>query len=182
MSDIHQRTLIRRQVIAMLQGNTDAEDRIFPNRVLPLWVKELPAICVYTLDDDPKIEFEAPRTLKHALDLVVDLTIMHEEGADDVLDGLCKQVESAMMQDDTIGGTAIDCILGSTKITISSEGQQQVLSAKISFDVSYRSEWPEEITGPNALTDFTGMDTQIQNTVDGTSGAEIDSTVQNSNS
>jgi len=161
----------------MILGNTLAEERVFPNRVIPLWEKELPAICVYTLNDSPSIEVEAPRSLKIALDLIVEVTVKMSEWADDLVDTICMQVEDLISQDYTLGETAMDCLLGTTDITASGEGNQPTLSAKIKFDVTYRRYWPEEITGPDALTDLHSISSQIENKNPAGGSADIDTNV-----
>lgn len=151
----HQRKLIRDAVVAQLTGKTDAELRVYPTRELPLKVAELPAVCIYTLEEtvSPESRSSSPRRLTRSLQLGVEIIVRATEAVDDALDALSLQVEVAIDADPRFGDTCIDSILSSVQIGIDNEGNRPTGRCLMSYAVEYETEAPAAADQP-ALPDF----------------------------
>ncbi len=100
---VHQRTVIRHAVVALLLGQTAAATRVYAARQLPVRKGELPAVMVFTNRDpvDPDSADTAPRELRRRLELVIDALVAGVDGAalEDALDAIALQIETAMAAD-----------------------------------------------------------------------------------
>lgn len=152
---MHHRRVIREAVVALLQaGETDAGDRVFKNRVLPMRIRgdkaELPAILVYSLEEDVDDDSAttAPRELTRRLSLAVDaLAVGADEEVDDDLDQLAEQIEAVMHADPFLGGVAADSILGGTIIEFDGDGERVIGRVGLTYEVTYRLMAPKAQDG-----------------------------------
>lgn len=141
----HQRQLIREAARAALVGKTAAGERVCSTRVVPYRRGELPAIAVYTLEEsvDPDSVSSAPRELARDLDLAIEAAVRAGETVDDDLDGLAWEIERAIHADETLGGTASDCVLSETTIDVLDEGDQLTGVVRLVFRVRYYTYAPD---------------------------------------
>jgi len=153
----HQRQLIRQAVKDLLVvANTAAGANVTTTRVLPYRQGELPAISVYTLGETVELEEDNavnPRELKRLLELeiagwVVPTAII---SADDAMDDLAYEIETAMHADPFFGGLVGDSVLESTEMAIKGEGDTLMGIVTLTYAVTYRTMAPE---APTALVDF----------------------------
>jgi hypothetical protein len=137
----HQRQVIREAVVAQLKGRTSAEDRVFKSREIPLKRCELPAICVYTLEEtvDQDSRQSSPRRLSRPLQVAVELVVENSEDVDDVIDALALEVEDALEADPFFGSSCVDSMLASTQIGIDVTGAKPVGRALMAYAVLYET-------------------------------------------
>jgi hypothetical protein len=143
----HQRQLIREAVKTLLvAAATAAGSRVYESRTVALKQTELPAIAVYTLQEevDPGSANSAPRELKRTLELAVEGAVKGTANVDDALDALAAQVECAMARDETFGGKAGDSFLSATEIDLADDGRQPIGLVRLVYSVTYRTYAPDE--------------------------------------
>lgn len=141
----HERADIRNQAVTQLiAGNTGAAGRVFKTRMAPVKGAELPAIAVYTLDEDvdPESVTTSPRKLYRTVDLVIDAwaQVPADGSIDDALDDLALQVETAMDADIFLGTTARSSFLSRTEIAVSVDGDMISGCAHMIYSVEYRTD------------------------------------------
>lgn len=154
----HPRKLIRQAVVTLLSGATAADARVFKAREVSFKQSELPAVAVYTPDEEVETtRSTAPRELERTLQLVVEGVT--ESGSpsdvDDAADDLSEEIEAALDADPTLGGTATDTLLVRTESdTFSQTGKNHGL-VRLTFTVFYETYAP--MTAP-AADDFNTAD------------------------
>jgi hypothetical protein len=167
----HPRKTIRDKAVSILvAADTDVLANVFPNRVRPFlstsWTDDLPAICVYTMDESSQIFDESPRRYKRIVQLAVEIQAKADESVDDVLDAIARQVENALLADETLDATVDDLILSESRTAIRDEGEQLIGATLLRFDATYYDYLPD---GGNA-----GMDDLEEMRVEYSLGGEQD--------
>lgn len=149
---------IRREVAAILRGKTIAGDRVFTNRKERLWHEELPALVVYSMEENGiEILNDAPREYLRPLELAIEL--FTEEDAtdvatsadlgfvDDQVDDFCQQVEDLLLpalhlpddlHDDLLLDAARSALLR-VELGFDAQGRQLAGSARLVFAIAYRT-------------------------------------------
>ena len=144
----HQRDTIRKQVVQVLTGQTTAGDRVYANRVKPFisngWTSQLPAIVVYTLDEQAEIFNAAPREYLRTVQVVVEIQAAADDALDDVLDDIADRVELLLLRDDTLGGTVNDLQMVRTRMALKDEGETLIGACMIQFDAEYLDRRPDD--------------------------------------
>ncbi|MCQ9423372.1 hypothetical protein NRB16_07525 [Pseudomonas sp. LJDD11] len=144
----HPREIIRKQVVAQLVGQTSVGANVFASRVAPLitngWQNELPAIIVYTLDEQGELLHTAPREYLRTVQLVVEIHASAVDALDDTLDSLARQVENLLLVDDTLGGTVNDLRYASTKMILRDDGDELLGGCRIIFNAEYLDRHPDD--------------------------------------
>ncbi len=143
----HQRKLIRDAVVASLKAapQTLAEGRVFPNRVIPLDLREFPAIAVYTLNEDATPYSDSPLVLKRKLQLGITIleTRTDAEPVDNLVDQIAEQVEAKLRQDLTLAGTCQWLRYLGFEAAYDHEGRELTGGGRLRYEVVYESEEPE---------------------------------------
>lgn len=145
--NVHKRKLIRNAAAAALLNKTTAADRVLTTRRYPWRPTQLPAIGVYTLEEDvdPESHKSAPRELQRFPRLAIEAVLRVEESnIDDQLDDIALAIEKAIAADDTLGGTASDCWLMKTEFDFGNQGDQEIAVARLIFHVTYFAFAPDE--------------------------------------
>ena len=133
----HVRKQIRDDVLVTLMGLTTTGSRVYPSRVHPNEAANLPALCVYTLNETSELIAMNGNQLRRALDLVVEGYARAKSDLDDTLDIIATEVEEALAVDPTRGGVAHKTVISDTDISLSSEGDQPIGVIRMVFQVDY---------------------------------------------
>lgn len=138
----HPRTEIREAVVAMLSGATAAGLRVYDARLDP--IKDLPAIVVFTWDEDSDAQSTSPPKLKREVDVDVVLLVAHTEAVSAVraADNLALQVEAVFDANPFLQGKAEDSVLKSTVVGVrpsDGNGSPLVGEATMTYVVEYRT-------------------------------------------
>lgn len=153
----HPRETIRKQALAQLLGRTSAGASVFASRVAPLitndWQNELPAIIVYTLDEQGELQHAAPREYLRTVQLVIEIHAGASHALDDTLDLLSRQVENLLLVDDTLGGTLNDLRYASTKMILRDDGAELLGGCRIILNAEYLDRHPDDLFNAS-LPDF----------------------------
>lgn len=156
----HPRKLLRQAVAALLAGaSTAAAARVYATRVAPVRKDQLPAIAVYTEDEevDPDTFQTAPRELKRDVDLVIEGYVAHSAAVpvDDAMDNLAEQIEAAMDGDRWLDGTAGESVLARTETGIADPNSDPLIGVvRLTYTVTYRT----SPTAPTLTNDFNTVD------------------------
>lgn len=134
----HARTQIRQAVVALLNGNTEAGNRVFSSRVHPLDDAKLPALLVYTPQENiGERSMQRPRTQQRQLQLAVEGYLKARGDIDAEADALALEVEQMIAADPTLAGLVKDISLESTATQLSGEGEKPVAVITLTFAVLY---------------------------------------------
>lgn len=134
----HARTQIRQAVVALLNGNTEAGNRVFSSRVHPLDDAKLPALLVYTPQENiGERSMQRPRTQQRQLQLAVEGYLKARGDIDAEADALALEVEQLIAADPTLAGLVKDIMLESTATQLSGEGERPVAVITLTFAVLY---------------------------------------------
>lgn len=156
----HQRRVIRDAVKTVLvNAGTSAADRVYTTRLVPLRAAKLPALAIYTLEEDvdPQSAETAPRELKRHPRLVVEaIERIDADNIDDELDDLALAIEKAMATDETFGGTASDCWLMKTEFDFGNQGDLEIGVVRLIFHVTYFRHAPD--AGDQVFDDLKTID------------------------
>lgn len=134
----HVRKQIRDQVASVLSASVSlVSGRVYASRVYPLTDAALPAVTVYTGAESSALVTMGTITLQRDLSITVDAYVKSTTTFDDDVDALCVQIEDAIGADFRVNGLAKDIVLSSTEIDFSSEAEQPVGVARLTFTVRY---------------------------------------------
>lgn len=146
---------IRAKIVEILLNKTDAQYRVFPSRILPVWEQELPAILVYANSDTREIDSQ-PKRYRVDLQVVIQVIQKVSSKIDDELDLLGSQVEYQLDQDYSLGGLVEDIIHTSSELAMDKEGDTEIGKLELNFTCRY---YQDSVADPEMLDDFDRLDT-----------------------
>ena len=131
---------IRKKIAEILKGKTDAENRVFPNRVIPVGVEELPAILIYPVNEDYTILRKDPN-ITHRRDLNLAIQILaqdsDEESLSDIIDDIDEQIEEVISNSDKLDELVHDINIDTGQAGFSGEGEKPEGSWTARYNVTY---------------------------------------------
>ena len=153
----HKRQIIRDAIINQLKDKTDAGSNIYSNRAKPLFDQFLPAILVYskqenTLEDQYNVDGYAP--LKRELEIAIEAVIIASDEFDQKLDDIASQIESALDGFEIETRKADLIKLKSTEIDYSIEGSKIYGAVRLTYSVIYRTEVKQSDNNGTAITEI----------------------------
>lgn len=172
------RKQIRAKIVETLKGNTDADQRVYPNRVLPVFLNELPAIIVNTESEQVEVFAEAsPREYERTLTVKIEIMCEESSALDDELDIIGAQVEAALFEetDHTLGELCHDVNLVGCEMAFNKEGEKSIGSLILTYEVVYHSvpardaenlEWLETVVTRYNLVNGTSATQDASDIVD----------------
>ena len=135
----HLRRQIRERVATMLTGLSTTGSNVFQSHVYPLENADLPALCIYTQDEEIEVgAMGDPRVCHSTMTLIVDGYAQTSSNLDDQLDQIGKEVQVAMAGDTDINNLVIDSYLSSVDISYSGEGTSPIGIIRHNYSVLYR--------------------------------------------
>lgn len=168
------RKIIRNEIVDILQRASIVNRKsLRASRSTVYEIKDLPAISVYTRQEEIEERSEAPREGRRNLSLVIEVIVADSEDneASDKLDAIVEKIESTLTEDDTIDCSADDIIL--RRIDFDFEGEnfeKPIHSASMEWLVKYRDYFPrgprsdenEDLETIHADWDFAPPDGDIE--------------------
>jgi hypothetical protein len=134
----HLRRQIRERIATVLTGLTTTAGRVYQTRLYPAADANLPGLTIYTLEEESEVQTLAePRRLERRLQLMVEARAKATADLDDVLDGICKEVEIALGVAAALSSFAKEWNLSRTEMTFSAEGEIPVGVAAMQWTVIY---------------------------------------------
>lgn len=159
----HPRELIRKKVVEILLNKTMVACNVFASRVAPLisnsWQSELPAICVYTMDENATVFTAAPIEYKRIVDVVVEIHASADAALDDALDKIARQVETLLLADDTLDGRADNFTYARSRMVIRDDGEDLLGGCRMFFEATYYDRLPDDLFN-EGLDDLNTVNTQ----------------------
>lgn len=135
----HLRRQIRERVATMLTGLSTTGSNVFQSHVYPLENADLPALCIYTQDEEIEVgAMGDPRVCHSTMTLIVDGYAQTSSNLDDQLDQIGKEVQVAMAGDIDINNLVKDSYLSSVDISYSGEGTSPIGIIRHNYSVLYR--------------------------------------------
>ena len=131
------RTAIRAALKTMLSGHTSAGTNVYTNRETSLWQSEVPAILIYSEEEPATREGLQSKRYIRTLHLTIKAKVEGSASVDDDLDALLLEIETLISADESLGGTVYSAVQTTTKITINSDGEQDVGVGEISLECQY---------------------------------------------
>jgi len=134
----HVRQQIREAIATALTGLPTTGARVFQTRVYPVEDVDLPALLIYSQNEDSTpISITAPRTMERSLLLQVEAVAKGVTDLDDELDTICAEVEVALaMPLAVLDGIATSIALTATEIEIVA-AEKPTGRARLSYRVDY---------------------------------------------
>lgn len=143
----HFRTAIRAGAVALLKEATAAEERVFDSLLSNLNPAQLPAVKVYTTDDQGGVRelggsAGSGGAQNRSVTLIIECVIAnHDDDEDDSdfaarIDDLSGEVEAAIEADPTLGGVCADAAFEGASIAPSVEGDVPTYLATLTYRVA----------------------------------------------
>lgn len=136
---MHVRRAIRERVASNITGLATTGSNVFQSRIHTLGGNNLPCILVYTQSEtsEPN-QMGTDRVLDRTLSINLEIYVKATDDVDDVIDGICVNVEEAIAGDISVNNLARDITLSSTSINFIGEGDQPLGVASLTYDVLYQ--------------------------------------------
>lgn len=138
-TNIHARTQIRNKVAEILKGNTSVGDNVFGSRVQPISNPELPALLVYTKQENvTEQSISYPRTQQRRLSLTVEGYVKTQDKIDDEIDKIALEVEQLIAVDPSLGNLVKDTVLDTTQTVVSNnEAENPIAVIVLNYAIAY---------------------------------------------
>jgi hypothetical protein len=163
---LHERKQLRDAVVAQLKaGVASVSNRVYPTRKPPNLEGQLPVINVYTPSDqtDEASANSASRELWRYAQVVIEAYVEAIDNADDAIDAIALEIETAMDADDSLGGTAFWSWGPQEMQTDVEFGDKQYGVLHMVYFVEYHTDLRESDAALN-LQDLTLVDTKTSAT------------------
>lgn len=111
---------------------------IYKYRRYALDDSQLPALLIYTPNEDVQLATMGNRTLGRILELRVD--IINKGSSTNIFENIeqfCAEMARAIEEDYDLGGLAKSCILSQTDIAVDTSGERAIGTGKMFFNVTY---------------------------------------------
>lgn len=145
---MHERTKLRKIVMGLLKGETDAKERVYDSRVIPWDADDLPGISVYTSAQrgsgytvSPTPNFDMQLTLN------IEVAVAAVDGWAEKLDDICEKVETRLLENQLFIKLFTYVPGFNTSLDYHHEGDRPIASALMSLDLAFN--WFYEPTVPD---------------------------------
>lgn len=135
----HYRKQIRDAAVTLLTGLATTGTRVYPNRAYPFDPVAAggPGLMVYTIDEDSEGLHLGSPGLNRAVRVAIEAVLMLNEDADDLIDTIATEVETAMGAGLGLGPRVNRPTLIRTQIAFRNEGEKVIGGAVFTFEVAY---------------------------------------------
>jgi hypothetical protein len=131
-------TQIRKAAAAVLTDLATTAARVYVSRVYPIQDAELPALRIYTRDEDIETSsMGVGRVRQHQLELVVEACVKSNTDFDDTADQIRKEVQNALDADPGLGGLCKYVEPRAVQDAFEGEGEKVVAVKRMTFEVLY---------------------------------------------
>jgi hypothetical protein len=140
---MHPRQQIREAVANRLKEvNTKAKNRVFTSRAKPIFDQDMPAIIIYTNEENIKQErwdTDGFGALTRELDIFIEAIDKGKEELDDNLDALALEIENALDGWEIPNRKSSILKFIGTDMDMSIDGKSIYGAIRLSFSLSYRT-------------------------------------------
>lgn len=136
---MHVKQSIRDDITTLLTGVTTAGANVFKSHVYPLTAAQLPAICVYTLNETVdyitmSLSNSQPRKQEREITIGIEVFVRMVSGYDAQLDDIQVEVENALFSGNITGVTRLN--LDSTSIGLTNESDQPMARLTLNYEAT----------------------------------------------
>tara|TARA_B100000131_G_scaffold322373_1_gene376096 strand:+ start:2412 stop:2852 length:441 start_codon:yes stop_codon:yes gene_type:complete len=135
----HARQTIRERFVTLVTGLSTTGSNVFDTRLYNLTQDNLPALVVVAENETSELDEVSPGALIRNLEIICECFVEQNNDIEDTMDNICEEVEEAIGADPTLNGTSILCELTTTEIEYSSLGEKPIGTARMVFNVSYKT-------------------------------------------
>lgn len=128
---------IREALRIMLEGQTDAGDKVYSNRVSSFWRGELPCVSIYMRDEEATPREMAAKSYIRKGNISIEIHAEAKEDLDLKLDQIADQVETVIQADPSLGGNVLGSILTGTEIELSEQATTPIGVLVLSYQITY---------------------------------------------
>ncbi|MCT4575085.1 MAG: hypothetical protein N4A43_02390 [Alphaproteobacteria bacterium] len=140
---MHPRQQIREAVANRLKEvNTKAKNRVFTSRAKPIFDQDMPAIIIYTNEENIKQErwdTDGFGALTRELDIFIEAIDKGKEELDDNLDALALEIENALDGWEIPNRKSSVLKFTGTDMDMSIDGKSIYGAIRLSFSLNYRT-------------------------------------------
>lgn len=129
----HVRTQLVEAVADVLDGLNTTGSNVFVGQVYAVGVEQMPCLCISTSSEE--VDWADQNTQRRAVSLVIDGRVRAEYGADELLDDIAAEVETALLADQFLGGLTQGIDLISTEKEFSAEAEGETGSVSMTYTV-----------------------------------------------
>jgi len=136
----HVRQQIRERVASTLTGLSTTGNNVFQSRVYPLNESVLPALLIYSKNEDSEITtIGTSLGIERSLVITIEAYVKVTTNFDDLIDTICAEVETALGNDIKLNNLAKFSYLQSTEIQYDGDGENPIGYATLNYFVQYRT-------------------------------------------
>lgn len=134
----HVRQQIRDRIATLMAGITGFSTSVYKMRRYALDDAKLPAIAIYTVDENSSLITIGSRTLRRVINVGVEIVAKGASASiADTMDGYAVSVEEAIANDFTLNGLAKSCVLTNSTIDVNVDGEKAIGTARLVFAAEY---------------------------------------------
>ena len=141
---MHPRQQIRDAIVTAVTGLTTTGSNVFNSRIYRLSEDQLPAILVWTLNEDSDRETNGDDGfLMRSLNVMVEIMAhpSDTQTAQDELDDIALEIETALGADRDLGGLTTDLFLSETRSNYTDEGEVLLGGMSMTWTAEYLTEF-----------------------------------------
>lgn len=140
---MHQRKVIRKAIVAALDGATSAASQVFSTQKLLYVQDDLPAIAVYAENETSTWDQTAPRELDRKPTFMIESIVDAGENVDDAMDDMAEEIEAVMDADPffKVAGvaSAYQSELSASEMLSIEDGDREIGILTLTYKISYRT-------------------------------------------
>jgi len=141
---MNRRKEIREKLTNLLKHQTSAKDRVFSQRVVPLWDLSFPVTLVYARDETADVFSREDDALSYTrtLNLFVETRtkLLDDDNVDDKLDEYASEIEDILNSKPNLEDTVASILLTGTEIEADYESEEPIAAVRLEYQVIYRDE------------------------------------------
>ena len=124
-----------------LTSLTTTSTRVYGSRVYPMQDANLPGLRIFTRDESSRpLEMGATRTRERTLQLIVEACVKSNTGYSDTANLIAKEVETALDNDNTLGGLCKSIEPIAYSEDLSGEEEHPIAIGRMTFEVVYHTQ------------------------------------------
>ncbi len=135
----HVRNQIRAAVKSAVTNLNTTGSHVYTSRTHKLTDNDLPALRIYTDNEEIERLCKTPVYIRHRLPVVIECCVKESGDVDDKVDTITSEVETAIVNDATLAALIKDKQIISTDIEYSNELELPLAIARVTFTIEYHT-------------------------------------------
>jgi hypothetical protein len=153
---IHFRDIIRKRLVSLLKDNLDVGNKVFESRPNSLWLSEVPCALIYFTGETGNDKDSKPRRYWNMVDINIHILCYFNPKADSWLDARALEVQYTMENNAYLNLDFVQDVkyLRTTPSTVSDEGQQDISTIQLVYQVEYLDSLEYATEQPQKLSEI----------------------------